>query len=206
MQAAMGGMGSLAGYSFTQLTPAQPSYNTAPSHPQQQQQQPGVPSTSAALPLPGDISMKGDIPGCSSVASIHSDSIRDASSTYDAYGTSESNPEMEPCVSSLRSSVSPRSQEEHVIMAPFDAYDALEQEKKKLERKRARNRLAATKCRQRKLQKINDLEKQVAEEKQRGSRLDEDMKLLEASVTHLRQLLQKHQNNGCVVPSKVISA
>lgn len=42
-----------------------------------------------------------------------------------------------------------------------DTYDALEQEKKKLERKRARNRLAATKCRQRKLQKINDLEKQV---------------------------------------------
>lgn len=42
-----------------------------------------------------------------------------------------------------------------------DSYDALEQEKKKLERKRARNRLAASKCRQKKLQKISDLEKQV---------------------------------------------
>merc|ERR1712180_457285 len=36
-----------------------------------------------------------------------------------------------------------------------------EQERQKLERKRERNRLAATKCRQRKIQKINVLEQEV---------------------------------------------
>ncbi|VDM21123.1 unnamed protein product [Wuchereria bancrofti] len=86
-----------------------------------------------------------------------------------------------------------------------DSYDALEQEKKKLERKRARNRLAASKCRQKKLQKINDLEKQVEEEKLKANRLNEDLKLLETSIAQLRQLLQEHHNNGCSVSVKVIS-
>lgn len=42
-----------------------------------------------------------------------------------------------------------------------NTFDEMEQERKKLERKRARNRAAATKCRLRKVQKINDLERQV---------------------------------------------
>uniref|UniRef100_A0A0R3RIR1 BZIP domain-containing protein n=1 Tax=Elaeophora elaphi TaxID=1147741 RepID=A0A0R3RIR1_9BILA len=144
--------------------------------------------------------------GCSSVTSLQSENINDTSA-YDAYATSESNHEMEACASSIRSSASPRSQEEHIFMGPFsgDSYDALEQEKKKLERKRARNRLAASKCRQKKLQKINDLEKQVEEEKLRANRLNEDLKLLETSIAQLRQLLQEHHNNGCPISAKVIS-
>ncbi|VDO43944.1 unnamed protein product [Onchocerca flexuosa] len=174
MQAAMSGMGSLAGYSFTQLTPTQltpyavatsssaPVTTTTTSVLHQQQQQPvGSSLTTTAIMHLDGMTMKNELPGCSSVTSLQSENINDTS-TYDAYATSESN-EMEACASSIRSSVSPRSQEEHVFMGPFsgDSYDALEQEKKKLERKRARNRLAASKCRQKKLQKINDLEKQV---------------------------------------------
>uniref|UniRef100_A0A8R1TJM0 BZIP domain-containing protein n=1 Tax=Onchocerca volvulus TaxID=6282 RepID=A0A8R1TJM0_ONCVO len=219
MQAAMSGMGSLAGYSFTQLTPTQltpyavatsssaPITATTTSVLQQQQQQQPVGSSSAtpAIMHLDDITMKNELPGCSSVTSLQSESINDTS-TYDAYATSESN-EMEACASSIRSSVSPRSQEEHVFMGSFsgDSYDALEQEKKKLERKRARNRLAASKCRQKKLQKINDLEKQVEEEKLRASRLNGDLKLLETSIAQLRQLLQEHHNNGCPISAKVIS-
>ncbi|VIO94385.1 Conserved hypothetical protein, putative [Brugia malayi] len=214
MQAAMSGMGSLAGYSFTQLTPTQlatpyavaTSSTAATTTASVHQQSVGSSSTTTAVVYPDDIAMKNELPGCSSVTSLQSESINDASA-YDAYTTSESNHEMEACTSSIRSSASPRSQEEHVFMGPFsgDSYDALEQEKKKLERKRARNRLAASKCRQKKLQKINDLEKQVEEEKLRASRLNEDLKLLETSIAQLRQLLQEHHNNGCPVSAKVIS-
>ncbi|EJW85217.1 hypothetical protein WUBG_03870 [Wuchereria bancrofti] len=213
MQAAMSGMGSLAGYSFTQLTPTQlatpyavaTSSTAATTTTSVHQQSVGSSSTTTAVMYPDDITMKNELPGCSSVTSLQSESINDAS-TYDAYTTSESN-EMEACTSSIRSSASPRSQEEHVFMGPFsgDSYDALEQEKKKLERKRARNRLAASKCRQKKLQKINDLEKQVEEEKLKANRLNEDLKLLETSIAQLRQLLQEHHNNGCSVSVKVIS-
>ncbi|KAM3719109.1 Transcription factor [Dirofilaria immitis] len=215
MQAAMSGMGSLASYSFTQLTPTQrTSYPVATSSSTVtattsvfQQQPAGSSSTTISVMHPDDMIMKNELPGCSSVTSLQSDSINDTS-TYDAYATSESNHEMEACASSIRSSVSPRSQEEHVFMGRFsgDSYDALEQEKKKLERKRARNRLAASKCRQKKLQKINDLEKQVEEEKLRASRLNENLKLLEASIAQLRQLLQEHRSNGCSISAaKVIS-
>ncbi|VDN02224.1 unnamed protein product [Thelazia callipaeda] len=216
MQAAMSGMGSLAGYGFTQLTPTQLAPYAVPTssstmttsvlHQHQHHAHPISSANSANTALHfDDITVKSELPGCSSVASILSDSLKERS-TYETYTTSESN-EMEGCTSSIRSSVSPRSQEEHIFVGPFpnDSYDALEQEKKKLERKRARNRLAATKCRQKKLQKINDLEKQVEEEKLRANRLNEDLKHLEASIAQLRQLLQEHHNNGCTVSAKAIS-
>ncbi|MCP9261987.1 Transcription factor AP-1 [Dirofilaria immitis] len=231
MQAAMSGMGSLASYSFTQLTPTQrTSYPVATSSSTVtattsvfQQQPAGSSSTTISVMHPDDMIMKNELPGCSSVTSLQSDSINDTS-TYDAYATSESNHEMEACASSIRSSVSPRSQEEHVFMGRFSTYYGKKwtcgsgqqivmviatmpwNRRKKLERKRARNRLAASKCRQKKLQKINDLEKQVEEEKLRASRLNENLKLLEASIAQLRQLLQEHRSNGCSISAaKVIS-
>ncbi|VDO56202.1 unnamed protein product [Brugia timori] len=102
MQAAMSGMGSLA------------ATTTASVH----QQSVGSSSTTTAVVYPDDIAMKNELPGCSSVTSLQSESINDASA-YDAYTTSESNHEMEACTSSIRSSASPRSQEEHVFMGPF---------------------------------------------------------------------------------------
>ncbi|VDM29283.1 unnamed protein product [Toxocara canis] len=62
--------------------------------------------------------------------------------------------------------------------------------------------MAATKCRQRKLQKISDLERQVNEEKATGNRLSQELKLLEASIAQLRQTLHEHRNRGCVIPTK----
>ncbi|EJD76274.1 hypothetical protein LOAG_16739 [Loa loa] len=140
MQAAMSGMGSLAGYSFTQLTPTQlnpyavatsSTATTITTTASVLQQPVGSSSTTTAALYHDDITMKNELPGCSSVTSLQSESINDAS-TYDTYATSESNHEMEACTSSIRSSTSPRSQEEHVFMGSFsgDSYDALEQEKK----------------------------------------------------------------------------
>ena len=63
-------------------------------------------------------------------------------------------------------------------------------ERQKLERKRERNRLAATKCRQRKIQKINVLEAEVQNLTERNNNLKserehlrEEIKRLEAQFT-----------------------
>ena len=63
-------------------------------------------------------------------------------------------------------------------------------ERQKLERKRERNRLAATKCRQRKIQKINVLEVEVQNLTERNNNLKserehlrEEIKRLEAQFT-----------------------
>jgi predicted nucleic acid-binding Zn-ribbon protein len=59
-----------------------------------------------------------------------------------------------------------------------------EQERQKLERKRERNRLAATKCRQRKIQKINVLEQEVQVLTERNNNLKNERR-------HLREELQR---------------
>lgn len=60
---------------------------------------------------------------------------------------------------------------------------------KKLERKRARNRLAASKCRQRKLQRISDLELQVAQERERGTELQDEIVRLQTIIASLQEKL-----------------
>uniref|UniRef100_A0A915BCY5 BZIP domain-containing protein n=1 Tax=Parascaris univalens TaxID=6257 RepID=A0A915BCY5_PARUN len=202
---AMSGMSGFAGYSFSQLTPTQ-LYNPVPPP-----TQPMVPSTSAVV---NTVNTQLSHHIKNEIASSASDESKESS--YDMYAA-ESNNDAEAC-SSTRSNGSPRSQDE-LIMSSFPGdrrrvanfpkphpgmgeYDLSEQERKKLERKRARNRMAATKCRQRKLQKISDLERQVNEEKATGNRLSQELKLLEASITQLRQMLHEHRSRGCVIPTK----
>lgn len=72
-----------------------------------------------------------------------------------------------------------------------------EQEKRKLDRKRARNRAAATKCRQKKIDRIQDLERMVANEKQRSQNLDMEMENLRGTLHQLQQLIQMHEQRGC---------
>ncbi|KAJ1368616.1 hypothetical protein KIN20_029785 [Parelaphostrongylus tenuis] len=73
-----------------------------------------------------------------------------------------------------------------------------EQEKRKLDRKRARNRAAATKCRQKKIDRIQDLERMVANEKQRSQNLDMEVEGLRGALHQLQQLIQMHEQRGCV--------
>lgn len=177
---AMSGMGNLA-YGFPQLTSAQLTYNAT--------SQATTASTSTVINPPPPVKTE--------VLQGASDESKESS--YDMYSGENDG---EAC-SSTRSNGSPRSQDE-LLMSSFssDAYDAAEQERKKLERKRARNRLAATKCRQRKLQKISELEKMVGDEKTTANRLSEELKSLQASIDQLRQVLQEHRSRGCVIPSK----
>lgn len=74
-----------------------------------------------------------------------------------------------------------------------------DQESAKLERKRARNRLAATRCRNRKLERISRLEDRVKELKGQNAHLAETASTLREEVFRLKQSIIDHTNNGCQV-------
>lgn len=73
------------------------------------------------------------------------------------------------------------------------------QEKIKLERKRQRNRVAASKCRRRKLEKISKLEEKVNTLKRENSDLSVVLNKLKDHVGHLREQIMKHVENGCSI-------
>lgn len=73
------------------------------------------------------------------------------------------------------------------------------QEKMKLERKRQRNRMAASKCRKRKLERISQLESKVKDLKGENSELANVVKKLKESVYVLKQEVIDHVNNGCQI-------
>jgi len=74
-----------------------------------------------------------------------------------------------------------------------------DQEAAKLDRKRARNRLAATRCRNRKLERISRLEDRVKELKGQNSQLAETAAALRDQVSKLKQNIMEHTQHGCQV-------
>lgn len=74
-----------------------------------------------------------------------------------------------------------------------------DQEAAKLERKRARNRLAATRCRNRKLERISRLEDRVKELKGQNAHLADTASALREEVFRLKQSIIEHTNSGCQV-------
>merc|ERR1712203_514740 len=79
------------------------------------------------------------------------------------------------------------------------------QEKIKLERKRQRNRLAASKCRKRKLERISQLELKVKDLKGENSELYNVVKKLKAGVALLKQEVIEHVNSGCQINGDVLN-
>lgn len=77
--------------------------------------------------------------------------------------------------------------------------DMVSQEKIKLERKRQRNRLAASKCRKRKLERISQLELKVKDLKGENSELANVVKKLKESVFTLKREVLDHVNSGCQI-------
>lgn len=80
------------------------------------------------------------------------------------------------------------------MMSPINMDD---QELQKLDRKRARNRIAARKCRYRKLERISKLEDRVNELKTHNAKLSADANALKEQVLNLKQQILKHVNSGC---------
>merc|ERR1711887_214294 len=79
-------------------------------------------------------------------------------------------------------------------MSPIDMET---QEKIKLDRKRQRNRLAASKCRKRKLERISQLDDRVSALKNENADLAAVVKKMKAGVTLLKQEVIEHVNSGC---------
>lgn len=79
------------------------------------------------------------------------------------------------------------------------------QEKIKLERKRQRNRVAASKCRKRKLERISKLEDRVKHLKGENTEMAAMVKTLKDHVAQLKQQVMEHLAAGCSVPAPPVA-
>lgn len=73
------------------------------------------------------------------------------------------------------------------------------QERIKAERKKLRNRIAASKCRKRKLERISRLEEKVKVLKSQNSDLSSTATMLREQVAQLKQKVMSHITNGCQI-------
>nr|XP_003230150.1 PREDICTED: transcription factor jun-D [Anolis carolinensis] len=80
---------------------------------------------------------------------------------------------------------------------PLSPIDMDSQERIKAERKRLRNRIAASKCRRRKLERISRLEEKVKSLKSQNTELASTASLLRQQVAQLKQKVLSHVNSGC---------
>lgn len=80
---------------------------------------------------------------------------------------------------------------------PMSPLDMENQERIKAERKRLRNRLAASKCRRRKLERISRLEDKVKVLKTDNAGLSSTASLLREQVAQLKQKVMTHMSSGC---------
>ncbi|XP_029997417.1 transcription factor jun-B-like isoform X2 [Sphaeramia orbicularis] len=80
---------------------------------------------------------------------------------------------------------------------PMSPIDLENQERIKAERKRLRNRLAASKCRRRKLERIARLEDKVKVLKTDNAGLSSTASVLREQVAQLKQKVMTHVSSGC---------
>lgn len=160
----------------------------------QQQSQPQPQHQSAVLPIQltgPDVSDSG--------ASTSNDSfILPSSSEHSAAGDSTSGVKDEPQTVPRLGATPP--------LSPIDMRD---QERIKLERKRLRNRIAASKCRKRKLERISRLEQKVHDLKTENTQLGVEVNALREQVCRLKQEVMLHAKQGCqimTVSSHILAA
>jgi len=79
-------------------------------------------------------------------------------------------------------------------------------ERERLEKKRERNRVAANKCRLRKIERIAQLDSEVNKLKAENSELVKVRQRLEMEAMELRITFKKHLDCGCIFESEAPSA
>jgi transcription factor AP-1 len=84
-------------------------------------------------------------------------------------------------------------------LPPITPINMDDQEMAKLERKRARNRVAATRCRNRKLERISRLQERVKELQDQNVNLARTASTLRDQVCRLKQNIIEHKQRGCQV-------
>ncbi|CAG0886082.1 unnamed protein product [Cyprideis torosa] len=80
-----------------------------------------------------------------------------------------------------------------------DTNDLDEVKMNQLEKKRARNRVAAMKCRLRKLERIAELEEQVEQLKKENQKLEKNATTLSSQVRALKGQIRGHMQRGCSI-------
>ncbi|XP_037537451.1 transcription factor AP-1 [Nematolebias whitei] len=80
---------------------------------------------------------------------------------------------------------------------PLSPIDMENQERIKAERKRMRNRVAASKCRKRKLERISRLEERVKNLKSQNTELVSSANVLRDELALLKQKVMEHVSSGC---------
>lgn len=73
------------------------------------------------------------------------------------------------------------------------------QEQMKVERKKARNRIAASKCREKRLQREADLQSKVKILKEHNKELNDELNGLKDQILNLKKALLQHMKTGCQV-------
>lgn len=135
----------------------------------------------------------------------HSDSSQEPSSFH---GATYTNLEPPGSVQSTESSMSqglvqikdePQTVPSGSSSPPMSPIDMESQEKIKLERKRQRNRVAASKCRRRKLERISRLEDKVKLLKGENTELSTMVHRLKESVCRLKEQVMDHVHSGCQI-------
>ncbi|XP_010768728.1 transcription factor jun-D-like [Notothenia coriiceps] len=87
---------------------------------------------------------------------------------------------------------------------PLSPIDMDNQERIKAERKKLRNRVAASKCRKRKLERISRLEDKVKNLKTQNTELASTAGVLRDQVAQLKQKVMNHVSSGCqLLPNQV---
>lgn len=74
------------------------------------------------------------------------------------------------------------------------------QDRMRVERKRERNRLAARKCRERKIKKIDELTSQVQKLENDKKSLATRISRMQAEISRLQSVIQDHAHSGCKIP------
>merc|ERR1712038_1465152 len=176
-------------------------------------QQQILPSTIAPGPVP-TIAISSAASTVSEQSSINSRPSSSASGSYDDSASDylpttvvvKQEPDQDGSSNSYTSTVSStrgrgraRKNSSNVRGVGISPIDMESQEVIKLERKRLRNRLAASKCRKRKLERISNLDEKVSDLKEENGELMGIVKRLKESICNLKQEVMEHVQHGCQI-------
>ena len=178
------------------------------------QQQQIIPTTLAPAPVP-TIAISSAASTVSEQSSTNSRPSSSASGSYDDSASDylpttvvvkqeqdqdASSTSYTPTVASTRTVGRGRSRKSsNVRGVGISPIDMESQEVIKLERKRLRNRLAASKCRKRKLERISNLDEKVSDLKDENGELMGIVKRLKDSICNLKQEVMEHVQHGCQI-------
>ncbi|CAK6962926.1 transcription factor JunB-like isoform X2 [Scomber scombrus] len=135
--------------------------------------------------------------GCSAPATVFGSTMQPEQLEYTTLSSCNTNPSLSSAASYPSTTISYLPHHHDNSSPPMSPVDIENQERMKAERKRLRNRLAASKCRRRKLERISRLEDKVKVLKTDNAGLSSTATVLREQVAQLKQKVMTHVSSGC---------